>query len=183
MLGLLRSFAAQVSGGIHPHNKTEVGRRLALEIRAKVFGKRNLPRITRPVDPIPRPSPRSDEPLMILFTREGASSSSSGGGSTDHAGGLRLTWGPTHNCSVCCGPSTEVVEVCQQGCESQTSTSAWRVTGATWDHQRGGLQPQTVAGVAAVRYAWSNFPECVLFDEHGLPVGPFNITVEPPLPG
>ena len=27
-----------IAGGIHPHNKTEVSRRLALEIRTKVFG-------------------------------------------------------------------------------------------------------------------------------------------------
>lgn len=27
-----------VAGGIHPHNKTEVARRLAIEIRTKVFG-------------------------------------------------------------------------------------------------------------------------------------------------
>lgn len=32
-----------IAGGIHPHNKTEVGRRLALEIRAKVFGVAGLP--------------------------------------------------------------------------------------------------------------------------------------------
>ena len=29
---------------------------------------------------------------------------------------------------------------------------------------------------AAVRYAWSNYPQCVLF-EHALPVGPFNLSV------
>lgn len=36
-----------IAGGIHPHNKTEVGRRLALEIRAKVFGVAGLPCVSQ----------------------------------------------------------------------------------------------------------------------------------------
>ena len=64
--------------------------------------------------------------------------------------------------------------MCDKGCDNQTSP-AWRTISAPWDGS--GLR---LAGSTpnAVRYAWSNYPQCVLFDEHALPVGPFNITVE-----
>jgi hypothetical protein len=76
-----------VAGGIHPHNKTEVGRRLALEIRAKVLGVRGLPRITEPIGPV-RAHPSQSE-LLIQFTSDARAVS-------------ELGWGGTHNCSECC---------------------------------------------------------------------------------
>lgn len=157
-----------MAGGIHPHNKSEVGRRLALEIRAKVFKADGLPRIPTPEDPIGY-SPRADEPLLIRFLAGGR-----------HDANLTLSWKGTHNCSVCCASSTAVVEVCSTGlgCENQTSP-AWRMVSAAWDAPAGGLRLQAVSPVpTAVRYAWSNFPQCVLFDQHALPVGPFNLSVE-----
>ena len=107
---------------------------------------------------------RASEPLLITFQRADRDK-------------MKLTWGPTHNCSVCCGPSTRVVEMCETNCENQTSTT-WRVTPAAWDAPAAGLRLQTPTIPKAVRYAWSNFPQCVLFDEHALPVGPFNLSVE-----
>lgn len=149
-----------VAGGIHPHNKTEVGRRLALEIRAKVFGVRGLPRITKPIEP----ARVNSSGLLIQFMSDGRAVS-------------QLGWGGTHNCSECCSPGgTEVVELCDAGCANET-LARWHVAPAVWDGS--GLRVQIPAGMepAAVRYAWSNFPQCVLFDVHALPVGPFNLSV------
>ena len=55
-----------------------------------------------------------------------------------------------------------------------------RWCGVVWQMQM--LSCASVGGaggskVKAVRYAWSNFPECVLFDQNQLPVGPFLLTV------
>eukprot|EP01046_Picozoa_sp_COSAG06_P062417 COSAG06_NODE_14075_length_1192_cov_1.549863_1_plen_144_part_00 len=120
-------------------------------------------RIPQPDDPAGY-SPRASEPLLITFQRADRDK-------------MKLTWGPTHNCSVCCGPSTRVVEMCETNCENQTSTT-WRVTPAAWDAPAAGLRLQTPTIPKAVRYAWSNFPQCVLFDEHALPVGAENVFFE-----
>jgi hypothetical protein len=162
-----------IAGGIHPHNKTEVGRRLALEIRAKVFKTPNLPRIPAPLPgPVQvksRPGLLADDPSSsfgIKFNDEVTKSP------------FGLVWSGTHNCTVCCNASTtEIVEVCSgNDCRNQNSID-WTVAAARWNQNEGELAVSVNATPGAVRYAWSNYPECLLFDGAGLPVGPFNRSV------
>ena len=158
-----------IAGGIHPHNKTEVGRRLALAIRTKVFGVPGLPVIAEPVDPVTvvnNPKDPNAAPVAVVRFRPPPSS---------------LSWGPTHNCSRCCDSGTEVVGVCYNahGCDNETAASSqhWSSAAAAVVNE-GGVGVQVSGKVpAAVRYAWSNFPECLLFDTHALPIGPFSLTV------
>jgi hypothetical protein len=69
-------------------------------------------------------------------------------------------------------------EVCHKGkdCDNETS-SDWTPQDAQWNDAARGLQLASGPTPIAVRYAWSNYPQCVLF-EHALPVGPFSIRVE-----
>ena len=97
-----------------------------------------------------------------------------------------LRWGGTHNCTVCCDATTTVVELHRNGEANQS----------VWDTQLAMPQElvdddsdsQKMAAVLlvttggqpgdVVRYAWSNWPECVLFDQRDLPVGPFELTLK-----
>lgn len=150
-----------VAGGIHPHNKTEVARRLALAIRTQVFGAVGLPQVSVP-DAAAVLGPQQ---LELGFNVSGG-----------EQGGIR--WGPTHNCSSCCSTANQVVEAC--GAANCTSDNAWTnlsavAAGSTLRIQLGDQQPRLV------RYAWSNFPQCVLYDRHSLPVGPFVVPVLEPI--
>lgn len=151
------------AGGVHPHNKTEVGRRLALAVRRVAFN--------QTVHPWPEPieargasvqqgqgQGQGQEVLQVSFTKG--------------VPGLALHWGPTHNCTQCCRPEERVVQVLRG--------NVWTDLAAAVDASGPVLQAQVPEGSAAVeqvRYAWSNYPECVLFDQHDLPVGPFLLSV------
>jgi len=156
-----------VAGGIHPHNKTAVGIRLALEVRAKVYGAKGLPRVSS--------ATRSTAVGCEGGKRLGVDFSSST---------TRLRWGPTHNCSVCCSAATQVVQVCTDA-NCTSPATAWQNISAACAGGGAGSDPfppslqAKVLGPAprAVRYAWSNYPECVLFDQNQLPVGPFSLQV------
>jgi hypothetical protein len=177
-----------IAGGIHPHNKTEVGRRLALEIRAKVFKTPNLPRIPAPLPgPVQvksRPGLRADDPSSpfgVKFNDDVTAPYAATFGikfndEVTATGGL--VWSGTHNCTICCNASTtEIVEVCSgNDCRNQKSVD-WTVAAAQWNQNEGELTVIVNATPGAVRYAWSNYPECLLFDGAGLPVGPFNRSV------
>ena len=120
-----------------------------------------LPQIPQPFDP-----QKSFRGNLLLNFRAGV---------TSETPLASLRWGPTHNCSECCAPSTEIVEVCLKDCNDQTS-AAWSAMPAPFDSVEHGIHV-TGPTPAAVRYAWSNFPQCVLFDVHSLPVGPFNVSI------
>ena len=149
------------AGGIHPHNKTEVARRLAIEIRAKVFGVQGLPHIPE----VSSACTNKNSPNRLEISFEPTV--------TD------LRWGGTHNCTECCTINTTVVEVCAANdCTNQTSV-AWTAIAARWEHESGShlLTADALTPPKAVRYAWSDYPECVLFDSEGLPVPPFNQSI------
>ena len=149
------------AGGIHPHNKTEVARRLAIEIRAKVFGTQGLPRI--PSVSSVCANQNASNRLEIRF----------------QSTVTELRWSGTHNCTECCTANTSVVEICDANeCTNQTSM-AWTAVPARWENDNGSrfLAVDAIASTKAVRYAWSNYPECVLFDSAGLPVPPFNQSI------
>lgn len=149
-----------MAGGIHPHNKSEVARRLAISIRRQVFNRTSLPQITAAEGA----RPISANMLQVWFSPSTTS----------------LVWGPTHNCSICCTTETQIVLVCLEGVNCTDSRQPWMNSAA---HVVGGddeaptLQASIPKAATAVRYAWSNFPECVLFDENQLPVGPFFLPV------
>eukprot|EP00038_Savillea_parva_P009301 m.182602 g.182602 ORF g.182602 m.182602 type:complete len:550 (+) comp15578_c0_seq1:186-1835(+) len=146
------------AGGIHPHNKTEVGRRLALAIRSQVFGTPNLPHISvaQRAEWLPGSST-----LDVAFTDSTQT----------------LQWGPTHNCTLCCDETMATVEVCAaSNCSDPTVT--WTSVRAAWNASANSLRTDVVTPHPhTVRYAWSNFPQCVLFDQNQLPVGPFSLPV------
>eukprot|EP00041_Stephanoeca_diplocostata_P021908 m.518030 g.518030 ORF g.518030 m.518030 type:complete len:556 (+) comp21937_c0_seq3:120-1787(+) len=151
------------AGGVHPHNKTEVGKRLSYAVRNVLY---NTSTAVAPGDP--------SSATKATVTSTGAVDIAFNNVPTF------LTWGPTHNCTQCCTPATMVVEM---GPMSETNNeSAWTACPASPGKDAMGAvvlkvqkAPQSATGA---RYAWSNYPECVLFDQHHLPVGPFALSLQ-----
>jgi len=150
------------AGGIHPHNKTEVGRRLSLVVRTKMFEEKGLPLSPEAVGASIGAADESR--LEVRFTS-----------------GAAVVWGSTHNCSTCCDISTSVVDVCAAA-NCTDPIVKWTPVSAEWsvsDNALVATVPAAAPRPSAARYAWSNFPECVLFDKvNALPVGPFSLVVK-----
>jgi sialate O-acetylesterase len=121
-------------GDIHPRNKQEVGRRLALHARAGIFGER-----VETDGPVFAGVRHEHGALRVSFT---------------HADGLVLRGG---------AKAFEVAAV-----DRQFVPAMARVDGQTLVVSAAGVDSPI-----AVRYAWSNAPEAVLFNGAGLPASPF----------
>jgi hypothetical protein len=152
------------AGGIHPHNKTEVGRRLAMAIRRQVFHRTD--------SQIAPPHTVANQARLDTTVTTGSSV-----GVSFVPAPMLLRWGKTQNCSVCCAESTRIVQMC--------TVSNCTAPGATWVNVSATVTPTRelrvdtlLEGATQVRYAWSNFPQCVLFDQFGLPVGPFLLRIQ-----
>lgn len=145
-----------IAGGIHPHNKTEVGRRLAFAVRRQVFNRTSLPDVSVPVSAEMTTSTQ----LSVNFAPAVTA----------------LSWGPTHNCSACCTPHMRVLSVEVPGQADWVNLPATIANeGQTKGESTVSLRATVPADMSpsSARYAWSDFPQCVLFDQNGLPVGPF----------
>eukprot|EP00054_Salpingoeca_dolichothecata_P001222 m.18497 g.18497 ORF g.18497 m.18497 type:complete len:534 (-) comp11907_c0_seq1:46-1647(-) len=145
------------AGGVHPHNKTEVGRRLSLSMRNQIYNQTDI---------------KYESPNATLAT----SSAQTNSISVVFSFSQGLRWQPTHNCTTCCDDRGRSVQL------STTSITQWISAPATVNSSIALLvsMPQgiKVQDVKFVRYAWSNVPECVLFDvEEQLPAGPFYLPV------
>jgi len=153
------------AGGVHPHNKTEVGRRLSIPIRRIVYNRTGLPH-PEPVQAIAATTLHtqgrlqrayiagSNESLQVSFT----------------AGATALHWQATHNCTECCQSQQRAVEVFDPTNTEWVSIPASVGAGPV-------LEAHFPFPGSKARYAWSNYPECVLQDTHGLPVGPFLLNI------
>ena len=135
----------------------EVGRRLAAAIRRQLFNRTDTNGV--PAHTVASHVRLVDERMTVSFLPEPQ----------------LLRWGPTHNCSVCCASNTMVIEVCVASNCSDPAV-VWRAVPAVTSKSE--LRAENlVQGAKSLRYAWSNYPECVLFDQHALPVGPFSLLV------
>ena len=148
------------AGGIHPHNKTEVGRRLAMPIRRLVFNATDVWNAGVP-------STATDAfvtsgTLHVVFNTSGG-----------------VTWGPTQNCTTCCisSPNTTFAGATLE--VAGADMSDWTLLPALTSSVGQAVEAKLPVGVSAsnVRYAWSNYPQCVLFDAQQLPVPPFKLAV------
>ncbi len=127
---------------IHPKNKEEVGRRLALAAEAKVYGEK-VPF----AGPVYRSLIISGSSLTLTFTH------------TD--GGLVSKTGSALT-------SFEVA-----GSDGVFAAAAAHIAKDTVV-----VSSPKVPAPVAVRYAWSGFPECSLYNGAGLPAFPFNTSAE-----
>lgn len=143
-------------GGVHPHNKTEVGRRLGLAVRNIVYGDRRL-------------SYRS--PTLESVGFNGKSLTITFGNTTS------IAWGPTHNCTACCAPGQMVIQASSVATFDPHFNIQVAPTGS--GPELTGTIPGPTRNASYFRYAWSNYPECVLFGNGSRPLsaGPFSVKI------
>jgi hypothetical protein len=163
-------------GGIHPRNKTEVGRRLALKLAA-IEG--ILPTGTLASGPIPSTFTMNSDNTGVTITMDSMTVPNN-----------ILSLIPTEDCSIVFNLATP------QDC-CQTFSKLNSVTGASFPFE---LLPSSTGAVfviaqatieangvvlvtpfnstftgpfSQIRYAWQGFPLCALINSQGLPMGPF----------
>jgi sialate O-acetylesterase len=124
-------------GNIHPRNKQEVGRRLALAARAIAYGEKL--EYSGPLFRTAAPEPGG---LRVWFDHTG--------------GGLEAKDG---------GPLKGFMVA---GADRRFVAAEARIDGSTVV-----VSSATVAQPLHVRYAWSDAPDCNLFNQEGLPASPF----------
>lgn len=140
----------------HPPNKNEMSRRLALQLLHVAYAEQ-------------APAVNYSGPLPTTVAMDSASSTISIDFVDWTAVGLHLADVP--NCTTCCSGSTPF-EVSADG--GQHWKSANGTISSSGDHVIISL-PSTASAsaVTEVRYAWTDFVQCVLKNEYGLVAGPF----------
>jgi sialate O-acetylesterase len=124
------------AGNIHPKNKQEAGRRLALWALGAAYGQKGVTS-----GPLPAGHKIQGSGVVVSFT---------------HAdGGLVAKGGELKGFLIA-------------GADKKWVPATARIAG-----NRVVVSSPQVAQPAAVRYAWSNYPECSLFNGAGLPASPF----------
>jgi len=147
----------------HRQNKTEVGRRLALQAIHVAYAQQRLNGTMLPYDGF------ADGPSLAVASLAGNTLTLI----FSNAVGMSLL--PTHNCTACC-KFDRIFEYTS----AAVPMTSWVVVPAASVSLAGSRV--TLAGVAAdalaVRYAYQNFPECVLSNANQLVAGSFiaNIT-------
>jgi hypothetical protein len=144
------------AGGIHPHNKTEVGRRLAMPMRRLVFNATDVWNDGVPSTATDAFVTGATDMLRVVFNTSGG-----------------VTWGKTQNCTTCCTSSLNTTFAGASLEVAGADMSDWTLLLASSVGEA--VEIRLPAGFKAsyVRYAWSNYPQCVLFDAQQLPVPPF----------
>jgi sialate O-acetylesterase len=121
---------------IHPKNKEDVGKRLALWALGEVYGK------SGPTSgPLPASHERRADSIAVRFKH-------AQGGLVSKGGELR-------------------------GFEIADKEGKWSSATARIDGETVVVSSSAVKSPTAARYAWSNFPDCNLFNAAGLPASPF----------
>ncbi len=121
---------------IHPKNREDVGKRLALWALGDVYGK-SVPTS----GPLPASHERSADSIVVRFK---------------HAqSGLMAKGGEL------------------RGFEIADKEGKWTSASARIEEDTIVVSNASVASPTAARYAWSNFPDCNLFNAAGLPASPF----------
>jgi hypothetical protein len=160
-------------GGIHPRNKTEVGRRLALRL-AELEGV--LP-----------PGALATGPVATDFSPSASGVTLSFAAASIPAGYLQLL--PTADCagltrpaatSNCCQVNTTSENLAGFPFELRLADGATYVLAAATVDSDGGFATVGLAPLGGepgpftgVRYSWQSFPLCSLVNQQGLPMGPF----------
>jgi len=121
---------------IHPKNKQDVGKRLALWALGDVYGK-SVPTS----GPLPAGQERRGNAIVARFSH-------------------------THGGLIAKGGDV-------QGFEIAAKDGVWKPANAHIDGDTVIISAQDVAEPDAIRYAWSNFPTCNLYNAAGLPASPF----------
>jgi sialate O-acetylesterase len=124
---------------LHPTNKREVGRRLAIAARHLIYGER-----TPPSGPAVAGVSRRGSDIVVAFR--------------DVTGALTIRGGILNGFELC--GATQV------SCRWAEA----RVQGTSVVLQNGG-------SATRVRYAWGESPVCSVYDDSGLPAGPFEVAV------
>jgi sialate O-acetylesterase len=145
---------------IHPPNKQELGRRLALVARHQVYGEADLTSAA----PEPVRAWREDGQVVLQF---------------DGGGARLLSYGSDQPIGF---------ELCDaaESKESPSAVSGEAVRGrrcryaqAQLDGSRLRLDAPNAATATHVRHAWADNPVITLFDSSGLPVLPFELPISP----
>jgi len=134
-------------GTVHPENKTEVGRRLALTARGLVFNETDV---------------RYRGPQVNKFTQSGRDLRVF----MDHAGCLK--WDATHDCSTCCDEVGRSFHVTTGLFGDSVNVTMAVASDGTLT---GSLPPNF--DVSHIRYGFDVFPQCVLRNCDLLPAGAF----------
>lgn len=121
---------------IHPKNKQDVGKRLAMWALGDVYGKS-----VATSGPLPAGHERKGDALVLRFSHVH-------GGLTAKGGDLR-------------------------GFEIDAGKGDWKPATARIEGETIVVSAPGVSQPTAVRYAWSNWPDCNLYNAAGLPASPF----------
>ena len=175
-----------LAGGVHPHNKTAVGHRLALQVMHTAYARQTLDGKQVPYDGF------ADGPILISVNRSSSSNSGSNGGARgigpssstgsvivrfNNAVGLALRG--THNCSSCCA-APGVFEACPPPAaaanNANVSCTALPASAITVNGTEVILRGVPV-DAAAIRHAYQPFPQCVLKNSYGLVASSFWVNI------
>ena len=124
---------------LHPTNKREVGRRLAIAARHLIYGER-----TPPSGPAVARVSRRGSDIVVAFR--------------DVTGALSIRGGSSNGFELC--------GATQASCRWAEA----RVQGTS-------VVLLNAGNATRVRYAWGESPVCSLYDDSGLPAGPFEVVV------
>jgi hypothetical protein len=176
------------NGGIHPRRKSEVGRRMALQLMHVAYATQVLGK--GPQKPY---SGFADGPVLANAVALNTDAGDVWLAFSNAEGGLALH--PTADCNVtvssqgiplayptgkCCSDD----RVFEFRFEGEAQDALWHATGAiTVEAATSSVAVKLAAGdvgkkVASIRYAYSYFPSCVLMNQNELPLAPFvaNVT-------
>lgn len=145
---------------IHPPNKQELGRRLALVARQRVYGEQGLTSTA----PEPERAWREDGQVVLQFGEAGAGLVSHG---SEHPIGFEL-------CDAADAQEgrTDVPGGAGRG-------PRCRYAQAQLEGRQLRLRGPNAATATHVRHAWADNPVITLFDRSGLPVLPFELPISP----
>ncbi|HSI85782.1 MAG: sialate O-acetylesterase [Candidatus Methylacidiphilales bacterium] len=143
--------AADIGDGkdIHPKNKLDVGRRLALVARRLVYGEQIVD-----AGPLYESMKVEGDKIRISFHGKGL--------------GLRIAAPPVL-------PSHTPLPIPEKltGFTIAGADQKWQPADATIDGDTVVVSASSVPSPVAVRYAWQNLPACSLYNKEGLPAFPF----------
>jgi len=156
--GLAVALDLNPTDNLHPNDKSEVGRRLALQARAVAYGEKGV----------------FSGPLFTSIKVEGAT--------------VRVSFKETGSGLTLGGPPAAyklkvpdpTLETTLQGFEVAGADGAFVIADASIDGDTVLVSSATVLQPVHVRYAWAAWPKANLYNKEGLPASPFT-TGESPL--
>jgi hypothetical protein len=182
-------------GDVHSRHKQEVSRRLALQAMHVAYAFQTDQHIARQdgTDGLslrwsgPLPLGAASKTTASASTSTSASTSAGGAVSVVFEYGEALHWNATVGCDVhredgmggeCC-EAKDTVQLCTGALTNTSGLACANATAVTLTDGSMVVQGTAPGGAAptSVRYAYSNFPQCALFNADQLPAGPFVLPV------